>query len=215
MQTILDALYQWAIAVDGVGLFLIALLDSSFLSFPQVADALVLLQSARHPDWMLSYAAAATLGSLCGCLLLYGVGRAGGDAFLRRRFKTGHVERALGLYQRFGVLAIVIPALLPPPAPFKLFVLLGGAAGVGPLAFGLAVLAGRGARYFAQAWLAATYGDRAATVAAAHAPQVMTAMVVASLAALGGVLVWRQMRAKTEHGEEAEAGVEMGDTAFE
>jgi membrane protein YqaA with SNARE-associated domain len=214
MQTILDALYQWAIGVDGFGLFLIALLDSSFLSFPQVADALVLVQSARHPDWMLSYAAAATLGSLCGCLVLYGVGRAGGDAFLRRRFKAPHVERALRLYQRYGMLAIVVPALLPPPAPFKVFVLLSGAAGVGPLAFGLAVLTGRGARYFAQAWLAATYGDRAAAVVAGHGPQVGSAIAVA--AAAFGVWVWRrQQRERTTEPLDAEdaGGVEIGETA--
>ena len=212
MQTILDVLYQWAIGVNGFGLFLIALLDSSFLSFPQVADALVLLQSARHPESMLTYATAATLGSLCGCLVLYGAGRAGGDRFLRRRFEPGRVERALRIYQRYGVLAIAIPALLPPPAPFKLFVLLGGAAGVGPFAFGAAVLAGRGARYFAQAWLAATYGDRAAAVAAAHAPQAMSAIGVTAVAAVCGVLVWRRVRAKRNQTEKMEAA---GDMVFE
>ena len=215
MQTILDVLYQWAIGVNGFGLFVIALLDSSFLSFPQVADALVLLQSARHPDSMLSYATAATLGSLCGSLVLYGAGRAGGDRFLRRRFEAGRVERALRIYQRYGVLAIAIPALLPPPAPFKLFVLLGGAAGIGPFAFGAAVFTGRGVRYFAQAWLAATYGDRAAAVAAAHAPQVMTGLLVTAIAAVCGVLVWRQMRTKRNQTEEAEARGEMGETVFE
>jgi membrane protein YqaA with SNARE-associated domain len=214
MQTILDVLYQWAIGVNGFGLFMIALLDSSVLSFPQVADALVLLKSARHPESMLSYAAAATLGSLCGCLVLYGAGRAGGDRFLRRRFEAGRVERALRIYQRYGVLAIAIPALLPPPAPFKLFVLLGGAAGVGPIAFGGAVLAGRGVRYFAQAWLAATYGDRAAAVVAAHAPQVMMGSVVTAVAAVCGVLIWRQVRAKRNRTEEAEAA-DMGETVFE
>ncbi|HEX2311822.1 MAG TPA: hypothetical protein VHH91_14015, partial [Vicinamibacterales bacterium] len=86
MHALLDAIRQWAQGVGGWGLFVIALLDSSFLSFPQVADALVLLQSARHPAHMAYYAGVTTLGSLAGCFLLYGAGRRGGEVFLRRRF---------------------------------------------------------------------------------------------------------------------------------
>src|SRR3954468_9064766 len=162
MWAVLEAIRHWAVGVGGSGLFVIALLDSSVLSFPQVADALVLLQSARHPSSMAYYAAMATLGSLAGCFVLYAAGRRGGEVFLRGRFKATHVDRAFRLYRRFGMLVVLVPALLPPPAPFKIFVLLSGAAGLGPIAFGLSVLIGRGFRYFAQAWLAATYGDRAA-----------------------------------------------------
>ena len=64
MLTIVDTIRQWALGVGGSGLFVIALLDSSVLSFPQVADALVLVQSARHPRYLLYYAGMATLGSL-------------------------------------------------------------------------------------------------------------------------------------------------------
>ena len=110
----------------------------------------------------------ATLGSLIGCFVLYAAGRKGGEVFLRRRFKAAHVDRAFALYSRFGMLVVLVPALLPPPAPFKIFVLLSGAAGLSPLAFGLAVAIGRGVRYFAQAWLAATYGDRAGDLLARY-----------------------------------------------
>jgi membrane protein YqaA with SNARE-associated domain len=192
MNAFLEAIRHWAVGVGGSGLFLIALLDSSFLSFPQVADALVLLQSARHPHAMLYYAGMTTLGSLIGSLVLYTAGRKGGEVFLRRRFKASHVDRALGLYQRFGILTVFIPALLPPPVPLKVFVLLSGAAGVSPLAFGLAIALGRGLRYFGQAWLAAAYGPRAAGLLARHGAEAAGVAAVLACAGVLTYLVWRR-----------------------
>jgi membrane protein YqaA with SNARE-associated domain len=192
VHALLDAIRHWAHGVGGWGLFAIALLDSSFLSFPQVADALVLLQSARQPTHMAYYAGVTTLGSLVGCFLLYGAGRRGGEVFLRRRFKASHVDRALRVYQRFGMLAVFVPATLPPPAPFKIFVLLSGAAGVSPLAFGVAVALGRGNRYFAQAWLAAAYGSHAADLFARYGSEGIGALVALTAGGVLACLAWRR-----------------------
>jgi membrane protein YqaA with SNARE-associated domain len=199
MHVLIETIRQWALSVGGPGLFLIALLDSSFLSFPQVADALVLLQSAHHPARMAVYAGAATLGSLCGCLLLFRVGRAGGDVFLLRRFPARHVDRALRFYRRFGILAILLPALLPPPAPLKLFVLLSGAAGMSPLTFAAGIGIGRGVRYFSQGYLASRYGDRAGAWMAQYAPALATGLAVACVAA---ALVWWMRRDPAPAAEE-------------
>ena len=192
MWAVLDAIRRWAMGVGGSGLFLIALLDSSVFSFPQVADALVLLQSARYPQYMLYYAGMTTLGSLVGCFVPYAAGRKGGEVFLRRRFQAVHVDRAFALYRRFGVLVVLVPALLPPPAPFKIFVLLSGAAGLGPLAFGLSVAIGRGLRYFGQAWLAAAYGDRAGDFLARYGGEAIA--VLAALMLIVGLvyLLWNR-----------------------
>ena len=81
------------------------------------------------------YAAMATAGSVAGCLVLYVIARKGGDALIRRRFHGRTLDRATRLIQKYGVLTLVIPAILPPPAPFKLFVLLAGVSGVKPLPF--------------------------------------------------------------------------------
>jgi membrane protein YqaA with SNARE-associated domain len=197
MHLLIEAIRAWALGVGGLGLFLIALLDSSFLSFPQVADALVLLQSAHHPARLAVYAGAATIGSILGSLLLFRVGRTGGDAFLVRRFPARHVERAVRFYKRFGIFAVLVPALLPPPAPLKLFVLLSGAAGMSPLTFAAGIGIGRGIRYFGQAYLAARYGDRAGAWLAHYGPVVAT---VLALAAITIALVWwmRHRSAATE-----------------
>jgi len=158
----LSTIQDWARELGGVGLFVIALLDSSFLSFPQVNDLLIILLSTTYPSRMPYYAGMTTLGSLVGCFMLYAVARRGGDAFLRKRMQGPFVDRALTLYQKYGLLAVVVPALLPPPVPFKVFVLLAGAAAVSPIRFGIAIVIGRGIRYFGQGYLAVLYGERAA-----------------------------------------------------
>ena len=80
---------------------------------------------------------------------------------MRRRFGGARLDRAIELTNRYGILAIAVPAILPPPAPFKVFVLLAGVAKLPILKFVSAVAVGRGFRYFLEAWLAVRYGDQA------------------------------------------------------
>ena len=139
MERLVSWVQGFALALGGPGLFLIALLDSSFLSFPEVVDLLIVVLVTHHKERMIYYAALATLGSIAGCFLLYYVGRMAAEAFLRKRFHERHVDRALALFQKHGLLAVIIPSLLPPPVPFKPFVLIAGIARVRPLDFLLAV----------------------------------------------------------------------------
>lgn len=197
----LAAIEQWAAEFGGLGLFVIAALDSSFLSFPQVNDLLVIYLSIRHPERMPYYAGMSTLGSLAGCLMLYAVARKGGEMFLRRRFNEARVDRVMALSQRFGLLAVVVPALLPPPTPFKLFVLIAGAAAVAPWRFALAILVGRGARYFGQGYLAVRYGERAIDMVQQHGARV--ALALAGAVAVGGVVAWWLRRQRAAASREA------------
>src|SRR5205085_7705646 len=115
-------------------------------------------------SWMPYYAAMATLGSVAGCYVIYYLANKGGEAFLKKRLSSGSTQRALALYQRHGLLALMVPALLPPPAPFKLFVLMAGVAKVRPIPFVLAIALARGVRYLALGVLAIFYGDLALEV---------------------------------------------------
>jgi len=171
MAKLIAAIAAWATGLGGIGLLVIAILDSSFLSFPQVNDVLLIVLSTKYPDRMVYYAAMTTAGSIVGCFMLFAVARRGGEVFLRKRVRGAHVDRALRLYQRFGLLAIVVPALLPPPVPFKVFVLLAGAADVPPWRFGLAVAIGRGIRYFGQGYLAVVYGEHALVLVKTYGPE--------------------------------------------
>ena len=196
IASILSTIQAWASTFGGVGMFVIATLDSSFLSFPQVNDILIIILSTRNPERMPYYAGMTTLGSLIGCFMLYGVARRGGEALLRKRLKGRHVDRALKLYQKYGLLAVVVPALLPPPVPFKVFVLLAGAAAVSPLRFGLAVVIGRGIRYFGQGYLAVLYGEHAADFMKEYGAQIGIGLAV--LAVVGGIIVVYLRRNRVE-----------------
>ena len=161
MKSFISWIYGFALGIGGPGLFVIAFLDSSFISLPQINDILVVLMVTKNKPWMVYYAVMATLGSIAGCYVIYYLAEKGGEAFVRKRLHHGHIERALGLYKRHGLLALMVPALLPPPAPFKLFVLLAGVAGVPPVKFVTAIGLARGLRYLVLGILAIWYGDLA------------------------------------------------------
>jgi membrane protein YqaA with SNARE-associated domain len=193
MSGVISTIQQWASELGGLGLFILATLDSSFLSFPQVNDLLIIVLSTKYPERMAYYAGMTVLGSLLGCFMLYGVARRGGEVFIRKRVKGKYADRAIALYQRHGLLAVVVPALLPPPVPFKVFVLLAGAAAVSPLRFGIAVGIGRGIRYFGQGYLAVRYGEQAAEFMKTHGTALGLGLAAAALV-MGGVLFYLRAR---------------------
>ena len=182
--------------MGGEGLFLIAFLDSSFLSFPEVNDILIVLLTTQHPERMPYYALMTTLGSICGCLALYTVARRGGEAFLRKRFKGHYVDMAMERFRRYGLLAILIPSILPPPMPFKIFVLAAGVSKVRLFDFVVAVAIGRGIRYFGEGLLAVYYGEKAGDFLRDHALEV--GLVVGAIAIVigGGLFLWRRRSEK-------------------
>lgn len=192
MHRILAWVQGFAESLGGPGLFIIAFLDSSFLSFPEVCDALIVLLTVQHKQRMLFYALVTTLGSIAGCYALYSVGRKGGEAFLRRRFKARHVDRAMDIFRRYGMLAIIVPSLLPPPMPFKIFVLAAGVARVGRMEFLLAVAIGRGIRYFGEGFLALWYGDQAISFLQENAHTVGLGLGIAVLVGGAGFIWWKK-----------------------
>ena len=194
MARIIAWVQSFALTIGGPGLFFIAFLDSSFLSLPEINDLLVVLLVVQHKERMLYYALMATLGSLAGCLVLYYIGRKGGAALARRRFGGQRMERALTLYQRYGALAIAIPAVLPPPSPFKVFVLLAGIAGVPVLHFAAVIALARGFRYTAEAWLAVRYGDQAIALIEEHGRSLSIALAVVVIGSVSAWLIWRARR---------------------
>jgi len=179
----LKQLVEWikpvALSLGGPGLFLVAFLDSSFLSLPEVSDILIVVLTVQHPARWLYYGLLTTAGSVLGCFALYSLARKGGEAFLRRWFSDSHVQRGLRIFQKYGLLAIIVPSLLPPPTPFKIFVLLAGVARVRRSTFLLAATVGRGIRYVGEAWLAYAYGDHAIDYIRENLPTVSLWLAVA------------------------------------
>ncbi len=154
------ALEYIAFKLDGPGLLLVAVADSSFLSVPEGNDILIVILSAGKTwERMAYYVCMTVIGSITGCLLLYAVGRTGGSPLLRRRFSQESIERAERLYKRFGLLTVAIPSILPPPTPFKIFVLSAGVFRLSLPAFVTAVAIGRTVRYAMWGILAVLYGN--------------------------------------------------------
>ena len=193
MRRFVDWVQALALGLGAPGLFLAAIADSSFLSLPEVVDILLIWMTTQHKSRMILYATSATLGSIIGCLILYTVGRKG-DQFIARRFSADRMERALGAFRRYGLMAVLIPSLLPPPMPFKIFVLLAGAAGISTLRFILAIALGRGIRYFAEALLAVEYGDQAMVFLNQNGRIVSLSLAIVCAAGLGGYLLWHKTR---------------------
>jgi membrane protein YqaA with SNARE-associated domain len=160
LHRFVESIKPFAASLGGPGLLLIAFLDSSFLSFPEVPDLLLVYLVVQHPERALFYVAMVTLGSAAGCVAIYLVARKGGEAMMRR-FSPALAERALLAIRRHGVLAVLVPAILPPPAPFKIFVILAGVAGIPAGSFTLAIVTGRALRFTIEALLAYHYGSRA------------------------------------------------------
>jgi membrane protein YqaA with SNARE-associated domain len=192
----------FAMSLGGPGLFIIAFLDSSFLSFPEVNDLLIIWLTTQHKERMPYYALMTTLGSIAGCLALYTLARRGGEAFLRKRFKPQYVDLAMERFRRYGLLAILIPSILPPPTPFKIFVLAAGVSKVRPLDFITAIAIGRGIRYFGEGLLAVYYGDQAAEFLREHAAVLALTAGGLALTVGGGWFFWQRRHERRKAGSD-------------
>jgi membrane protein YqaA with SNARE-associated domain len=179
-------------ATGGLGLFLIAFLDSSVLTFPVINDLLLIDLSIKYPARMPYYATMATLGSVAGCLLLYYLARKGGEAMFDKHAGT-RADRIRAWIKRNGFVSILVTALLPPPTPFKVFVIAAGALEMPVGTFVLGLFAARAIRFFGEGFLAIKYGDQAGQFLLTHKLEVAGITVGAVLILyLGSLLAFRR-----------------------
>ena len=203
MESLAETLDQFVRGLSsgtaGLGLFGIAFFDSSLLSLPEINDALLLYFGARFPERAFYYALMTMLGSVTGASLLYGLARWQGFSFLEKRFPKGRIQSVFELVGRYGAFAVLLPSILPPPFPFKIFVLSSGALGLSVPRFVAAMVVGRTLRYFGEAWLAVRYGDEALGYLHANTANVLIGVLVV---AVGAVLfqVIRRRRSGSEEG---------------
>jgi membrane protein YqaA with SNARE-associated domain len=147
-------------SLGGVGVMCLAIADSSFLSLPEGNDLLIVMLSIGNSwETMAYYVGMTVTGSVLGCMLLYFLGRKGGSSVLRRKFSPQKIDRAEKLFARYGILTVLIPSILPPPLPFKIFVLSAGVFRLRVPVFMTAVIIGRTLRYSMWGILAVIYGE--------------------------------------------------------
>ena len=190
LSEIVTALRVWADSAGGVGVFVVAFLDSSFLALPNATDGLVMYLSIQRPSLWWYYVTAAVAGTILGSLPLYLLGRRGGMTLVERRFSGPRAARALAWYVRGAFVAVMLPAFLPPPAPLKIFVVLAGATALRPWRLVLAIALGRGARHLVEALVALRYREQAVQLFERHGATVAM-VVVAGVALLAlAVFAW-------------------------
>jgi membrane protein YqaA with SNARE-associated domain len=169
-------------AIGGAGLFVVAFFDSSVLSFPFITDLLFIDFVLQHPRRMIYYAGMAAAGSLAGCIWLYLLAKKGGEAY-RRRHGRKEPGRIQDLVNRNAFLSVFLPSVLPPPFPFKAFVIAEGVAQVPVRTFVIGVLVGRGLRYTVEGLLALKYGQAVESVMMQH----KVIMIVTPLILVGAI----------------------------
>jgi membrane protein DedA with SNARE-associated domain len=183
-------------------MIVIGALDSSLLSLPEINDYLVVGRCIRQPSAVFYFPLFAAIGSVIGCWLLYSIMRRGGQAVLRRRFKRENIERVERVYARYGFLAIAIPALLPPPMPFKIFVATAGTLEYPRWKFLATVMIARSVRYYVEGILAVFYGRRVLLFMKDNGLVILSIVAAAGLLFFVGYTLvnWRNTRTKDDEG---------------
>ncbi|HZG54701.1 MAG TPA: VTT domain-containing protein [Pyrinomonadaceae bacterium] len=195
------------IYVAAPAMVVIGALDSSLLSLPEINDYLVVMRCYSDPKAAFYFPLFAALGSVIGCMLLYVIMQRGGQAVLRKRFSEENIARVERAYARFGFLTLAIPALLPPPMPFKIFVATAGALEYPRWRFMVTIMIARSLRYYVEGILAVYYGRQVLAFIEHYGLKLLGA--VAALVAVGLVFYFIKNRlqgAKKPETGEAETG---------
>ncbi|HEX8707517.1 MAG TPA: VTT domain-containing protein [Pyrinomonadaceae bacterium] len=204
MTDFLARVAEFLLAYGPFGLLGIALLDSAFIPMAGGPDAVMIYLASQRPGWMIIYAAAATAGSVAGCVILYFISKRAGSAALSR-FSESKQARVKGWIERYDVLSVLVASVLPPPFPFKLFVITAGVFRLSLLRFVLAVTGGRAFRYLLEGYLVVNYGEQAGALFKRYFPWIALGLVVLVVSVIVGRRLWRGKR------EVAEQGADAGD----
>ena len=176
----LDKFGTYLMAFGAPGLFVLCLLDSTFVPLPSFADLLLIGLSMTNPQWMPVYVLLAVLGSTIGCVILYYISSRAGSRALRK-FSPAKQKRVKDLIDRYDVLSVLVASVMPPPFPFKLFVISAGVFRFNLIRFTIAIFVGRLFRFLLEGYLAVRYGMQAKEVLAREYPWIALGLVIVIL----------------------------------
>jgi membrane protein YqaA with SNARE-associated domain len=207
-----DFIKEVPIYVAAPSMVLIGALDSSLLSLPEINDYLVVARCYSDPKSVFYFPLFAAAGSVLGCLLLYTIMRRGGQAVMRRRFSAENIAKVERAYARFGFLALAVPALLPPPMPFKIFVATAGALEYPRWRFILTVMIARSVRYFVEGTLAVFYGEQVLVFMRDNGLYILSGVGALLVVGVGGYVLFKHVRAPRQTAVEIAEGAEVEGT---
>jgi membrane protein YqaA with SNARE-associated domain len=191
LTNVLTVVKDFLIAYGPFGLFAIALLDSALIPLPAGPDVVMILLTLQHPSWMPIYAAAATIGSVAGCVILYYISRRAGRRALER-FSESKQARVRSLIERYDVLSVLVASVLPPPFPFKLFVITSGVFGLNIVRFAAAIAVGRAVRFLLEGYLAMRYGEHAEVLFKQYFPWIGLGLALLIILVFVARVMWRK-----------------------
>ncbi len=176
---------RWLVHLGGPGLILLGLVDNSPIPLPGSMDVATILLAAHNRNLWIYYSMMATAGAVLGGYLTYRMARKGGKETLEKRFSTRKTARVYAIFERWGLAAVAIPAILPPPFPIVPMLLAAGAMQYPARKFLAALAVGRGIRYTILAYLGAHYGRHIVNFFARYYWQTLSVLI--AFAVLGGL----------------------------
>jgi membrane protein YqaA with SNARE-associated domain len=204
---VMSWLHRFGIA----GLFLIGLVDNSFVPIPGGLDIATILLVSGRPDWWLIYGAAATAAAVMGGYVTYRLAKKGGKETLERKVGKARAEKVYKRFEKHGFATVVIGSLLPPPFPIVPVLMAPGVLEYPTRKFLSALAVGRGIRYMAVAYLGHIYGKAIIhLIHQYHQPMLYTIIALASAGGIGALLYFKYYRPKRRR-EEKERGEPVED----
>jgi len=144
--------------LGALGVGALALIDSALIPIPVSMDGIIIGFVAENHSKFLLYSLVAAAASALGALVPFYVGRAGGELFLLKRINRQRYERIRDRFERQEFVAILVPAMLPPPTPLKLFEFAAGVFEMKPMPFILAIFCGKLVQFLACSLITIWFG---------------------------------------------------------
>ncbi len=171
-----------------------AFIDAAMLGMP--IDAIVCGYAYARPSRLLLYSLGAAVGSALGSLVVYVIGYKGGEVMLKKRMGEARFNRITASFEKREFVLLTVISMLPPPTPFKLFVLAAGMAEMRPLRFLSAIVLGRFARFTIESILVVRYGPHIIALLAEVLRHHLSYVVAVLIAiAFIGWWIWRIRKA--------------------
>ena len=185
IQHVLAPLGPW-------GMLAFAAVDGSFLGMP--LDAIFVSYVYNDSSRFLLYVLLGAVGSALGSIVIYLIGYTGGEVLLRKRLSPERFEKIHASFEKHEFWALMFPAMLPPPTPFKAVVLAAAAFEMNFWHFLLAIFAGRFVRFLLEALLTLWFGPRIVAMTGTFFTHHF--LFIASIAAevLAAWIIWRMIK---------------------
>ncbi len=157
-------------------MFFMGIIDSALVAlFP---DVVMIDLTLQHPHLLLWYVLVCTAGTTLGSIILLQVVKRLGGPWVESKIPPARFKRIHANFERYELMSVAVPACLPPPIPFKPFLLVAGLVEMSWSSFGISMFVGRGIRYLLEAWIALRYGPAALQVLKHHPMLVVIAGIV-------------------------------------